>query len=130
MALIVLELGKNKRELVIVKYMDIAVFGVNDRHRLAPVALAGEDPLAEMIVDGALRNAHLFKLNGNGFLGFLNGHSGEFLGVDELVALAEIILFLERVTAYVDMSVLFIAVDYLEHIDIVRDRVLKVTLVM
>lgn len=47
LALVILKLGKDKRKLIIIKYVYSAVLGVNYRNRLAPVALTCEYPLSE-----------------------------------------------------------------------------------
>ena len=83
-----------------------------------------------MIICRALCNAHFFKLAGDGFLCFLNGKTGKFLGVYELIALAEIVALFKGFFGNIDMTELFIAVDYLYHINIVCDSIFKVTLVM
>ena len=83
-----------------------------------------------MIICCALRNAHFFKLCGNGFLGFLNGETCKFLGIDELIALAEIVALFKCLFGNVYVTKLIIAVDDLYHIDVMGNGVLEVTLVV
>ena len=130
LALVILKLGQDKRKLIIIKYVYSAVLGVNHRNRLAPVALTCEYPLSEMVVCGSLGNAHLFKLYSDGFLSLFNGKTCELLGVDKSVALSEVIALFKSLFGNVNVSKLFIAVDYLYHVDIVSNSVLKVSLVM
>ena len=51
---VVLDLGQLDRELVVGHRDDAVRLAVDDRDRAAPVALAGEQPVAEAVVDGRL----------------------------------------------------------------------------
>ena len=77
-----------------------------------------------MIIGLSSCNTHALKLLGDRFLCFLNSKSGKLLGIDQLAALSKVILLLKRLLGYVR------TIDNLNHIDIVGDRILKVTLVM
>ena len=124
LALVILQLRQDQGQFVIRQRVDLSVFGMNHRYGFAPVALAGEDPFPEVVVDRALGHAHLLQLHGDGFLGFLHGQAGEFLTVDQLAALAEVILLLKGMLAHVG------TVDNLDHRDVVGNGVLKVALVV
>ena len=83
-----------------------------------------------MVINGSLRNSLRFKLCGYSFLSFLNGKSRELLGVYELIALAEICSLFKRLFGNVNVTELFVTVDYLNHIDIMSNSILKVTLIV
>ena len=110
--------------------MDISVLTVNNRNWLAPVTLTSKDPLTEVIIYGSLCDAHFFKLLSDSFLSFLNSQTCELLGIYELIALSKIALFFKSSLGNIEVTCFFIAVDYLEHIDIVSNSVLKVTLIV
>ena len=97
LALVVLEFGEDERELVVGEREDLAVVGVDHRHGLAPVALTRKDPFAEVVVHGALRDAHLLEFGGDGLLRLFDCEAGELLGVDQLATLAEVVLLFESV---------------------------------
>ena len=128
--LVVFQFGKDQRQFVIIQNMDLSVLGMYHGNGLAPVTLTCEDPFTEVIVNASLGNAHFLQFYGDGFLGFLYGHSGKLFGIDQFKALAEVVVFLQCMLTYVLMTCFVGAVDNLDHVDIVCDRILKVTLVV
>ena len=124
LSFIILQLRQHQRQLLVRQGEDLPVFRVNHRHRFAPVPLPREDPFAEMIVHRPFRDAHLFELRGDGFLGLFHGQPCEFLAVDQPASLAEVVLLLEGVFAHI------CPVDNLDHRDSVGNGVFKVPLVV
>ena len=57
--------------------MDPVVLVEHDRERLAPVALAAEEPVAELVVDRLLAKPALFQPGGDGGLGLGGGQAVE-----------------------------------------------------
>ena len=77
-----------------------------------------------MVVCLSSGHAHLFQLAGDGLLGFLHGHTGEFLGIHQLTALAQIILLLKGMLRHIR------PVNDLDHGNVMHLGIFKVTLVM
>ena len=78
-ALVIFQFRQNQRQLLVGEEVGLPVVGVHAGHRLAPVALAGENPLPEVVVVLPAGNAHVFQLAGDGFFRFLHRQAGEFL---------------------------------------------------
>ena len=104
--------------------MDLSVLGINHRYGLTPITLTGKDPFTEVIIDGLFGYTHGNELIGNGFLGFLYRKSGKFFGIDQLAALAKVILLFKRMLGNIR------AINNLDTGNVVRDGIFKVSLVM
>ncbi len=72
--LIIFERGRDDRELRFrQRFMIHAAVGIlfpNDRKRLAPITLPAEQPIAQLIIDGAFANAAGFEPGCDDLLGF------------------------------------------------------------
>ena len=123
-SLVVLQLRQDQRQLLIGEEHSLAVVGVHAGNRLAPVALAGKNPLPEVVVVLPPGNPRLFQLAGNGLLGLLHGQTGELLGVHKSAALAQVILLLKGALGHIP------ALNDLDHGNIVYLGILKVTLIV
>ena len=83
-----------------------------------------------MIIYRSFCDSHRLKLRGDSFFSFLNGKSRKFLGIDKAISTSEIFSLFKRLLGYVNVSQLFVAVNYLDHIYIMSDSILKVALVV
>jgi len=79
--LVRIDLRQRQRQLVLRQRHPAAFLAVHQRDRLAPVALAGEDPVAELVVDLGLADALLLQPFGDGGDGVLDGEAVEEVGV-------------------------------------------------
>ena len=80
--LIAVHLREHERELILRDRHPAALRAVDERDRLAPVTLAAEDPVAQLVVDLFLAEALLHDVFLHGGDGFFNGHAVEEAGVD------------------------------------------------
>ena len=80
--LIAFHLRKLQRKLILRHRHIAAVGAVDDRNRLAPVALAGEYPVAQLVVHRLLAHAHLFDDMGRFLLQHRGLHAVPVSGVD------------------------------------------------
>ena len=69
----VVEVGEEDGQLVLADGGDAVLIVQEHRERLAPVALAGEQPVAELVVHGLLADAPLGEPGGDGRLGLGGG---------------------------------------------------------
>ncbi len=83
-----------------------------------------------MIVYSSLSYTHFFQLAGNSLLSLLNSKTTEFLRIYKSVSLAEIFILFESLFRYINVSKVFIAVNNLNHINVVSNSIFKVSLVV
>ena len=73
---------QDDRELIL-RHRHLAVFrAVDDGDRRAPVALAGDEPVAQAEVDGAAAEALFLGMGGHGLDRLAVVHSRKFAGID------------------------------------------------
>ncbi|OQC73242.1 MAG: hypothetical protein BWX45_00592 [Deltaproteobacteria bacterium ADurb.Bin002] len=75
--------GQNDRQIFFRHRHDAAFFAVDHRNGRAPVALAGDAPVAQAVLDGALALAFGFQIIGDRFQHFCVFHAVEWAGVDQ-----------------------------------------------
>ena len=80
--LIAVHLREHERELILRDRHPAALRAVDERDRLAPVTLAAEDPVTQLVVDLFLADALLHDVLLHGGDGFFDGHAVEEAGVD------------------------------------------------
>ena len=80
--LVALHIGQHQGQLALGQGDPAALGAVHHGDGLAPVPLAGEDPVAELIVDLVLADALLLQPLDHGGDGVLDGHAVEEVGVD------------------------------------------------
>ena len=81
--LVGLHLGKQQGELILGDGLPAALLTVDHGDGLAPVPLAGEDPIPELVVDLGVADALLLQPLGNDGDGPLDGEAVEEVGVDQ-----------------------------------------------
>ncbi len=80
--LVALHLRQHQRQLLLRQRHPAALLAVHQGDGLAPVALAGEHPVAQLVVDLLLAEALLHHVFLHGGDGLLDGHAVEEAGVD------------------------------------------------
>ena len=80
--LVALHLRQYQRQLLLRQGHPAALLAVHQGNRLAPVALAGEHPVTQLVVDLLLAEALLHHVLLHGGDGLLHGHAVEEAGVD------------------------------------------------
>ena len=70
-------LGQEERQILFVQGHDAALFAVDDGDGFAPVALAAEEPIAELVVDRLLADAALLQPGGDPHDGLGRWQAGE-----------------------------------------------------
>ena len=81
--LVALHLGEEQGQLVLRQGLPAAFLAPDHGDGLAPIPLAGEDPVTELIVDLGLADALLLQPLGDGGDGVLDGQAVEEVGVDQ-----------------------------------------------
>ena len=71
------------RQLVFRYELFAAFRAVDDRDRSAPIALTGNEPVAQAIVDAAFPQSLFFHVVDDGFHGFMHFHARERTGIDQ-----------------------------------------------
>ena len=80
--LIALHLGQHQRQLILRQGHIAALGALHDGNGLAPVTLAGEHPVTQLIVDLGMTDPVLLQVLDHGFLGLFHGHAGHKAGID------------------------------------------------
>ena len=80
--LVVLQLGKRKRQIVFRNERLGSIFPVDDRERLAPVALAREKPVAKLVLGLRFAYALFLEVSNHLLLGFLDRKAIDKAGID------------------------------------------------
>ena len=80
--LIGFHLGKKQRKLILRHRYAAALRAVNNRDRLAPVTLAGEYPVTQLIINCFAANSHFFNHHRCFFLEHRAFHAVPFAGID------------------------------------------------
>ena len=80
--LVGINLRQNERQLAFIDRHIAALLAVYNRNRLAPVALACEYPVTELIVDLTVADAGLLKVIFDADFRFFDGHAVQNAGVD------------------------------------------------
>ena len=124
LALIVCKLRQEQGQFIIRQGVKTSVLRMHHGNRFAPVALTGENPFPEMIIDGAFGNPHFLQFLRDCFLGFFYGEAGKFFAVDQFAAFSQIIMLFEGM--FTDVR----AVNDLNHWNLVGNGVFEVTLIM
>ena len=74
--------GQKHRELVIRNGDRAAFFAVHDGDGSAPVTLAGDQPVAQTVIDRAVAGIFLFHVTNGFFQSFVTGGAGQRAGID------------------------------------------------
>ena len=80
--LVVFHLGQQQGQILFIQGHHAAVRAVHNRDGLAPIALTGKHPVAQLIVDLALAKAMLLRVVDGCLLGLSHGHAVKEAGVD------------------------------------------------
>ena len=73
--LIGINLRQKKRKLILRNGLPAAFFTVNHGNRLAPISLAAEYPVAELVIHLCMTDSLFFKVLNHGLFRFINGHA-------------------------------------------------------